>query len=235
MADQDDTLIVISRKEAKARGLKRYFTGRSCKRGHIVSRLVTNMGCRECQRIALGEARKRKTDYVRRRDREWKNKNRERLLAVERRRYAKNPEKYRAKTRRQYQANGEIIRAKQKVRHQRTYDAVAKKKALERSRRWVANNRERYRARLRNAKAKRKSAPGTHTADDIAAIFKAQRGKCAICGVKLGKKQHVDHIVAIANGGPNIRTNLQITHPACNLAKGARDPIDHMRSLGRLL
>jgi hypothetical protein len=31
---------IISRKEAKAAGLTRYFTGKPCKRGHVVERRV---------------------------------------------------------------------------------------------------------------------------------------------------------------------------------------------------
>jgi len=40
---------IITRKEAKAKGLKRYFTGKPCKRGHISERLVCNKGCIECE------------------------------------------------------------------------------------------------------------------------------------------------------------------------------------------
>ncbi len=40
-------LTVISCKEAKAQGLKHYFTGKPCKRGHVDIRLVTG-GCRSC-------------------------------------------------------------------------------------------------------------------------------------------------------------------------------------------
>lgn len=41
---------VISRKEAKALGLKKYFTGKPCKRGHITERGATNAACYECAR-----------------------------------------------------------------------------------------------------------------------------------------------------------------------------------------
>lgn len=40
-----------SRAEAKARGLKYYFTGKPCRRGHLVKRHVRYGHCRECQRI----------------------------------------------------------------------------------------------------------------------------------------------------------------------------------------
>lgn len=40
---------IISRKEAKARGLKRYFTGKQCHRGHLAERYVSVAACCECQ------------------------------------------------------------------------------------------------------------------------------------------------------------------------------------------
>ncbi len=39
---------IISRKEAAALGMTRYFTGRPCKRGHIAKRDVVNCTCVEC-------------------------------------------------------------------------------------------------------------------------------------------------------------------------------------------
>lgn len=39
---------IVSRDEAKARGLKFYFTGRPCKRGHVAERYVSSKGCADC-------------------------------------------------------------------------------------------------------------------------------------------------------------------------------------------
>jgi hypothetical protein len=41
---------IISRAEAKALGLKRFFTGKPCKYGHVVERRVGNYACVECDR-----------------------------------------------------------------------------------------------------------------------------------------------------------------------------------------
>lgn len=41
---------IISRDEAAAKGLKRYFTGESCRRGHTSERRVANFSCLECHR-----------------------------------------------------------------------------------------------------------------------------------------------------------------------------------------
>jgi hypothetical protein len=41
---------IISRVEAKALGLKRFFTGKPCRHGHVAERLVT-YACMECERV----------------------------------------------------------------------------------------------------------------------------------------------------------------------------------------
>jgi hypothetical protein len=41
---------IISRGEAIERGLKRYFTGKPCKRGHIFERHVADKNCIECRK-----------------------------------------------------------------------------------------------------------------------------------------------------------------------------------------
>lgn len=42
---------LVSRKVALAAGLPRYFTGRACKRGHVVERETIPGNCVECRRI----------------------------------------------------------------------------------------------------------------------------------------------------------------------------------------
>ena len=41
---------IISRKEAVALGLKRYFTGKPCKRCHVCERSIYDRGCIECKK-----------------------------------------------------------------------------------------------------------------------------------------------------------------------------------------
>jgi hypothetical protein len=40
--------MAIGRDEAKALGLKRFFTGKPCKHGHVAERGLSNPGCMEC-------------------------------------------------------------------------------------------------------------------------------------------------------------------------------------------
>lgn len=66
-------------------------------------------------------------------------------------------------------------------------------------------------------------------------IYEAQRGKCAICRTSIRRGYHLDHIMPLAKGGAHEPRNVQLLCATCNVRKNARDPIDYMRSLGRLL
>lgn len=76
---------------------------------------------------------------------------------------------------------------------------------------------------------------GKLPAGALARIFAAQKGRCAICRVSIRTRRHLDHVVPLARGGEHAPRNLQYLCPPCNLTKNSRDPIDFMRSLGRLL
>jgi hypothetical protein len=60
----------------------------------------------------------------------------------------------------------------------------------------------------------------------VDAVVSRDRGHCARCGVsitaELGAQKHIDHIVALANGGTNDLSNLQLLCDACNLKKGTQ-------------
>ena len=104
-------------------------------------------------------------------------------------------------------------------------------------RRYAAENPEVIRNIRRQRKARVRNAEGTHSVEDVAAILKAQTGRCAnpACRKKLGKNYHVDHIRPIARGGSNERTNLQLMCAPCNQKKHSKDPIEWARSNGFLL
>lgn len=79
---------IISRKDAKEKGLKRYFTGKECKYGHIAQRQTCSGTCLECERLRF------KKDYQ------------------------ENPEKYKEINRHAYQKNREaVLEKRKKMRH----------------------------------------------------------------------------------------------------------------------
>jgi 5-methylcytosine-specific restriction endonuclease McrA len=240
MATTEPTHEILSRKDAKERGLKYYFTGKTCLRGHTALRRVATCVCRECEPTIQREWRSENIEWVRERDLAQKDKDRPKIRAQERARYAKNPQKYIEKQKRFYAENGDEVRRKRRVYHYEIYtDPDVRSRAVERSNQWAINNPERAKIGRSNARRQRRaretSSIGVHTSEDVAEIYKAQRGKCAYCRKKLKSKYDVDHVVPISKGGSNDRKNLQITCPTCNRQKGARDPIFHARMLGKLL
>lgn len=69
---------IITRAEAKAKGLTRYFTGKPCKYGHIKERMVSNGRCFTC----LKEHGKK-----------WRAKNKDKVAAWDKAHYLRNKEK----------------------------------------------------------------------------------------------------------------------------------------------
>jgi 5-methylcytosine-specific restriction endonuclease McrA len=256
MADQ-----IISRDDAKAAGLKRYFTGEPCrKRGHVSEFYTLTGACVEC---ATSRA---KAWYVDNTERALMNvrsryvAKREEIIAKNKAYAAANPEVNRAATSRYREKHRDRVRAhvrlykeanREKVRAAgRAYSKANREKQKITTRKWRAANRERDRKRASawaqanplkrkvawiRSRAKRKMAEGHHTADDVRRIHAAQSGKCAYCKEKVGPSYHVDHVKPLSKGGSNWPANLQILCGPCNLSKGARDPIEHAQSLGLLL
>lgn len=66
---------IVSQQEARAQGLRWYFTGKPCKYGHIAERGVSHGVCRECNRLTGSNADKRVYRA------EWAKQNKEKLQA----------------------------------------------------------------------------------------------------------------------------------------------------------
>lgn len=210
---------IISYKEARAAGLKRYFTGVPCKRGHIYFRSVGRRDCLKCK-VVLGAVH-RNNDLALARQKEGllRDKNRLKYRARRRERYSIDPSGQRRREAKWKQSDPAGFRDSQRKKRNK----------------WSAKNRERVKAYKRNWRVrKRRHGNGRHTIADIRDILKGQRGKCACCRRKL-KAYHVDHISPLSKGGSNYRNNLQLLCAPCNISKSSHDPIDFMRSRGMLL
>lgn len=101
---------------------------------------------------------------------------------------------------------------------------------------YAAANPERRRAWTRENHARRREQKGGRLPNGtVNKIGEKQRWRCAVCKCRIRKLYHIDHIQPLARGGRHQPRNIQLLCPACNLRKGAKDPIDFMRLGGRLL
>ena len=108
---------VVTRDEARAAGLLRYFTGKPCLRGHLSERHLVNGRCRTCFYLL----RKPRTDKARQTDRIWGKKmratNRDQWLTIKRAYYRKNAAKIAAENEAARKKNPD--RARSRVRNYR--------------------------------------------------------------------------------------------------------------------
>jgi len=250
---------VVTREEARATGLKRFFTGVMCGRGHLCERHLHSGECVECRKAQRDRyyATNREAELARHRHRyqthrdkqkqyevlnrerinanrrKRRLKNKQKINAVKRKWFAKNREQQRAAARRFYLEHRSSVRKAQSEYYRR--DPERPRRAKERARTWALAHPQKVSEMRHRRRAFLRQASGFHTGEQIIELYKAQAGKCAICFKKLREAYHIDHIVALARGGSNDIGNIQLTCAGCNTRKGAKDPIDFARELGRLL
>jgi hypothetical protein len=84
---------IIGRDEAGALGLKRFFTGEPCKRGHFAERDVSSRECMECSRERARKRRAADPEGYREYGRKWRAENPEKAREHQRRWRAANKDK----------------------------------------------------------------------------------------------------------------------------------------------
>ena len=234
---------VITRAEALARGLPRYFINEPCKRGHISERRTGGHECLACAYLVRAA---------------WKAANRDKVNAAERNARLRDPETYKARITRYiasdkgksvrqayYAVNAETIKQRVKewqrqnpervLENRDRHYAANKDHIVRRVAEWNAANPDGPRTRGRNYRARLYAAEGSHTRQEIQALYKAQKGKCAYCRVSLKNGYHADHIQPLSKGGSNWISNITLACGPCNNRKRATDPIAFAQRLGRLL
>jgi 5-methylcytosine-specific restriction endonuclease McrA len=207
---------VVTRAEAKAAGLLRYFTGRPCKRGHISDYYTKAARCVACQDEISKAWRRDNRERFDAAAREWRETHKEQFDAVAKVYRATHGREKRAATLKVWvKANEEKIRAQ--------------RRALR-----LANP-LRWKCYAENRRARKIAAGGTHTPAQIAALAVKQKHRCVGCGASIKAGFETDHIVALSKGGSNGIGNIQLLCKPCNRSKHARDPIKWAQSRGRLL
>lgn len=120
--------------------------------------------------------------------------------------------------------------AKERARKQR-WQTENREQQREANRRWQRENPDKSASKKRNRDARLRAAHGQHTASDVAAQFRRQKGRCYYCDCKMTARRNqpntrtVDHVVPIARGGSNGPENIVIACAACNFSK--QDKLPH--------
>jgi len=238
----------ISRKDAKAKGLTRYFTGTPCIRGHVALRRTVNHACVECDSEKAAE---RYRSLPRDHPHVLKTRERARQWALA------NPERYKKRMKQWAETHSDkklayaknylpIANAKRRARASQDPDyyrrQYAKRKsspefkaaAIKRTKEWRKKNPEEAKKlwaewRLRNPDAVRASrkaralmrrAGGKVSASTVREI--RARRVCAACG-DIHALMEIDHIKPVSRGGTNHPSNLQLLCKPCNQSKWTYD------------
>lgn len=215
---------VITRADAALLGLTRYFTGKPCKRGHVSERRAGYGTCIACESMRGGSEKMRAYKA------EYRSKNSAKCSASYRKWREANPEKVRSDHAKYYFEN-----RKRCVAQSMAWASANRDRSRSFISRWKACNPDKLAASERNRRARIATAEGNHSTADIARIRTLQKDKCSMCRTKLRGKGHVDHIIALVNGGSNWPRNLQILCKPCNLSKNAKHPIVFAQQRGLLI
>lgn len=234
MDSGDDRDAKTARETAKSAGLRYYFSGEPCSRGHLSKRQVCDRSCVECKNQNKRIARQSNPEKHRSENkRRWridleKSRERSRIKNGERYRSLRNDPEFLEK-----------IRTDSKKRYYKNLERTRENRA-----RWSRENRHknleilraRGRANTQRRKALKLQSEGECTADQIEELRKRIGKRCAHCRILATKRKlTIDHIIPLARGGLHDIRNIQFLCGPCNSSKNARDPIEFAQSAGRLL
>jgi len=184
---------VVTLSDAKAAGLKRYFTGKPCKRGHVAERSVSAKACLACHSEKM------------------RTKGAESRKAAVRRWREKNPDHYK-----EFYANSAAERERCRGRRK------AAEASREDARQWRARNPAKVATACASRRARKLQAtPPWQTEADRAAIA-ALYAEARRMTEETGILHHVDHIAPLrgrAICGLHVPGNLQVIPANDNLRK----------------
>lgn len=244
------TTQIITRADARAQGLTRYFTGKPCPMGHIADRYVSTFGCVTCTRIRSDARDAAKSAAFRSREQPAHVVARLAARANGLKLYSPGVECQRGHVGERYVSTNQCTECLRIWK--RDWRAANPDKVIEEGRRHRLANPEKVKAgykkwqstangravkaRLqRERRARLRNAEGKHNAKDLANILKAQRNRCAYCRNDISLEYEADHIIPLSKGGSNARRNIQLLCPTCNRQKQAQDPIRFAQRRGMLL
>ncbi len=217
---------VISRKEARERGLTRYFTGKPCKHGHLSDRLTSDGNCKECSREKDRKKYRDNPEHFSEKARRYRKENPISTKLRREKYYAENREKICEKAREERR----MFPEKTRQRRMKSY-YKHREKSLQDAKEWRSKNpellkdihrnsyiknRARYiqKANARRAEIVRQGEVFIKYKEGVEAVY----NECA----DMGRDYHVDHIIPLNNplvSGLHVPWNLEIVTSEYNLWK----------------
>lgn len=189
-------------KEAKLLGVKHYFTGKCCPKGHVAARLASTRACVDCAREATAEWVARNPEKIKAQQSEYCRKNRDIRIEKVRLWRAKNIQRKRDYTAEHYAKNRQQILAAGRARRAKQKDVEAAKAAFKRAER-------------------NKRTPSWLSAED-----KRNMRKIYVFAAEMsrayGFEWHVDHIYPLHGkliSGLHMPENLQVIPASANRQK----------------
>ncbi len=129
---------IITRAEAKSLGLKRYFTGMACKRGHVAERFVNSARCVECNKVICNEWASKNSDVKSSIDRNYRDKNRDSISAYKKSWYLRNRGHVIEKSLHRSKSDPESARERRRAWKQRNPEYAAFSEGVRRARKLQA-------------------------------------------------------------------------------------------------
>jgi hypothetical protein len=191
---------IITRKQAIELGLKHYYTGKLCIRGHDDKRLTSSSTCCSCARENHFPYYAKHKEQALASISKWQRENKDVVNSISRQYRKNNPEQTEITHKRYYENNKETKLAYNKE--------------------WRAENQGIL--RLYNVKRRNQILKATPIWADLSEIRKIYQ-QAADLQQSTGIKYHVDHIIPLQGDlvcGLHVHTNLQIITRLENLAKG---------------
>jgi hypothetical protein len=190
---------IITRKSAKLAGLKKYFSGKPCTRGHVSERWVSVGTCVACSTEKYREWRESGKSA------KWRKDNRDKLLAQQQGYRDERKEERAEKMREYYAQNVEARAAYQK--------------------RYLADNRAVVYARLHKRRARKLSATPSWFDELDELVMREAADLCMIRETATNCVWHIDHMVPLQARnacGLHWHANIQVIPQRLNASKSNR-------------
>ena len=226
---------IMARKDAKAAGLTRYYTGKPCPRSHITERMTSSGRCHQCTHEDKMSSRNRSPEKHREYMASWHDKNKDFELLYRKENVEmirQNSVKWAKENPEKCSENARLWRFKNIDRadeNRRKWRRENPERMAFLSKRWRENNPEKQRTIMFNRNSASRGVRLAVKHGLLEEMMNSQSSECAYCKINISDEFHVDHLVPISKGGGNLPQNLQLLCPTCNLRKGAMMPEDSIR------